>query len=98
MIIILLLYTSLEDETAENCRHNSLLQENFDLVSESIVEEPIRSINRRLQQGELGKSTKWPLLRKNLVLKDYLVQITQELNSLDHLMKIGIVESFLEIV
>lgn len=70
---------SVEDKRGERYSRIGRSQAHIDLVRESVTEDPKMSINRRSQQVGLSESTTWRILRKDLALKAYKVQITQEL-------------------
>ncbi|CAH0550852.1 unnamed protein product [Brassicogethes aeneus] len=58
--------------------------ENIAAVSESVEQDPNLSIPRRSQQLGLSTMTTWRILRKDLSLKPYKVQLVQELKPADH--------------
>lgn len=58
--------------------------ENIAAVSESVEEDPNLSIPRRSQHLGLSTMTTWRILRKDLALKPYKVQLVQELKPADH--------------
>ena len=58
--------------------------ENIALVLESVAEDPTTSISRRSQQLGLSQTTTWRILREDLFLKAYKIQMTQELKPTDH--------------
>lgn len=67
-------------------RHRpSRSQENIDAVRESVEADPRMSIPRRSQELNIPKTTVWRILHKDLSLKAYKVQLTQELKPTDHL-------------
>lgn len=76
---------SVEDKRSEKYSRSGRSEENIDLVVASVVEDPKMSISRRSQQVGLSQTTTWRILRKDLALKAYKVQITQEIKPLDHL-------------
>lgn len=53
-------------------------------VEQSIEEDPNESIRHRAQQLELCPSTLWKILRKDLGLRAYKIQLVQELKPNDH--------------
>ena len=59
-------------------------QEHIDMVRESVAEDPRMSIPRRSQQLGIPQTTTWRILRKDLALKPFKVQLTQELKPADH--------------
>ena len=74
-----------EDQKTEKYSCSGHSQENIDLVCESVAEDPAVSIRSHSQQVGLSVSTAWGILHKDLSLKAYKAQITQELKPLDHL-------------
>lgn len=56
-------------------------------VQESIEDDPNQSIRRRSQQLGLCPSTLWKILRKDLGLKAFKIQLVQELKPNDHRMR-----------
>lgn len=58
--------------------------ENIARVSDSVREEPTTSIRRRSQQLTLSYGTTQRILTKDLHLKAYKIQLTQELKETDH--------------
>lgn len=62
-------------------------EENIGAVSDSVAADPNTSISRRSQQLGLSESTVWRILHKDLALKAYKVQLTQELLPQDHGMR-----------
>uniref|UniRef100_A0A2H1WPX1 SFRICE_035473 n=1 Tax=Spodoptera frugiperda TaxID=7108 RepID=A0A2H1WPX1_SPOFR len=58
--------------------------ENITAVSHSVEEDQKLSISRRSQQLGLSKSTAMRILRKDLALKPYKIQLVQELMLTDH--------------
>jgi len=76
---------SVEDKKREKYSRSGRSLEHIVVVRESVHEEPEMSISRRSQQLGLSESTTWRILHKDLALKAYKVQITQELKPLDHL-------------
>ena len=61
--------------------------ENIATVSDSVAEDPNMSISRRSQQLGLSESTVWRIMHKDLALKAYKIQLTQELKPQDHSMR-----------
>lgn len=57
---------------------------NIAAVSHSVEEDQKLSISRRSQQLGLSKSTTWRILRKDLALKPYKIQLVQELKLTNH--------------
>uniref|UniRef100_A0A1L8EI80 Putative transposable element n=3 Tax=Haematobia irritans TaxID=7368 RepID=A0A1L8EI80_HAEIR len=58
-------------------------EENIASVSESVAEDREMSIRRRSQQLGLCYSTSWKILRENLGVKQYKIQLVQELKPND---------------
>ena len=58
-------------------------EENIASVSESVAEDREMSIRRRSQQLGLCYSTTWKILRKDLGVKPYKIQLVQELKPND---------------
>jgi len=58
------------------------VRENIAAVRESVRENPRRSISRRSQ--ELGLSATWRILRRDLDLHPYKIQLIQELKVNNH--------------
>lgn len=56
-------------------------------VERSVEEDPNESIRRRAQQLDLCPSTLWKILRKDLGLHAYKIQLLQELKPRDHHMR-----------
>lgn len=59
-------------------------RENIAMVRENVAEDPHTSLSRRSQQLGLSETTTWRILRKDLALKPYKVQLTQDLRPTDH--------------
>lgn len=53
-------------------------------VERSVAEDPNESIRHRAQQLQLCPSTVWKILRKDLGLRAYKIQLVQELKPRDH--------------
>lgn len=60
---------------------------NIAAVAESVREDPKQSIRRRSQGLGLSYGTLWSILKKDLGLKAYKIQLVQELKPLDHPMR-----------
>ncbi|EFN80658.1 hypothetical protein EAI_10412, partial [Harpegnathos saltator] len=58
--------------------------ENIAIVSESVQENPRQSILRRAQELGLSQTSTWRILRRDLGLYPYKIQLAQELNVNDH--------------
>ena len=57
-----------------------LTEENIAAVSSSVCDKHLLSIRRRSQQLDLCYSIKWKILRKDLGVKPFKMQLVQELN------------------
>ena len=55
------------------------LKKNFDAVRKSVEDEPRILIQRCSLQLNIPKATVWQVLHKDLSLKSYKIQLTQEL-------------------
>ena len=75
---------SVADDRVQNYSRSGRSQEHIDFVHKSVAEEPEMSISRRSQHVGLSESTTWRILHKDLSLKAYKIQITQELKPMDH--------------
>jgi len=60
-------------------RQNARSAENIAAVRESVWENPRRSISHRSQQLGLSATSTWRILRRDLDLHPYKIQLTQEL-------------------
>ena len=78
---------SLEDAITPARRRNVRTEENIAAVNESVEEDPNLSIRRRSQELGLCPSTTWKILRKDLGLHPYKIQLVQELKPRDHYMR-----------
>lgn len=74
---------SLLDNTRPNRPHPARSEGNIGAVAESVHEDRELSIRRRSQQLGLSYSTTWRILRKDLSLKAYKIQLVQELKPTD---------------
>ena len=70
---------SLKDAITPTRRRNVRTEENIAAVNESVEEDPNLSIRRRSQELGLCPSTTWKILRKDLGLHPYKIQLVQEL-------------------
>lgn len=75
---------SLHDKRVPVRQRNARTQENIDAVAASVRDNPNLSIPRRSQQLNLSQTTTWRILRKDLGLHPYKIQLVQELKPLDH--------------
>ena len=78
---------SLHDAITLTRRRNVRTEENIAAVNESVEEDPNVSIRRRSQELGLCPSTTWKILRKDLGLHPYKIQLVQELKPRDHDMR-----------
>jgi len=78
---------SLEDAITPVRRRNVRTEDNIAAVNESVEEDPNLSIRRRSQELGLCPSTTWKILRKDLGLHPYKIQLVQELKPRDHYMR-----------
>jgi len=60
-------------------RRNARFAENIAAVHESVRENPRRSISRHSQELGLSATSIWQILRRDLGLHPYKIQLTQEL-------------------
>jgi len=74
---------SLLDNTRPNRPHPARSEGNIAMVTESVREDREESIRRRSQQHGLSYATTWRILRKDLGLKAYKIQLVQELKQSD---------------
>ncbi|GFU56040.1 DUF4817 domain-containing protein [Trichonephila clavipes] len=65
-------------------RRRTVRTEAIATVERSIKEDPNESIRHRAQELDLGTSTLWKILRKDLGLRAYKIQLVQELKPNDH--------------
>ncbi|GFV47465.1 DUF4817 domain-containing protein [Trichonephila clavipes] len=65
-------------------RQNRPSQQLIRLTMRSIEEDPNESIRHRAQELDLCPSTLWEILRKDLDLRAYKIQLVQELKPNDH--------------
>lgn len=65
-------------------QRNARSTENVTAVRESIQENPRQSIPRRAQELGLSQTSTWRILRRDLGLHPYKIQLTQELKVNDH--------------
>jgi hypothetical protein len=75
---------TLVDNTHPQRRHTVRTEEVIAAVERSVEEDPNESIRHRAQQLELCPSTLWKILRKDLGLRAYKIQLVQELKPHDH--------------
>ncbi|XP_061380157.1 uncharacterized protein LOC133319497 [Danaus plexippus] len=65
-------------------QRNARSAENIAAVRDSVLENPRQSIPRRAQELGLSQTTTWRILRCDLSLHPYKIQLTQELKVNDH--------------
>lgn len=65
-------------------QRNARSAENIAAVRDSVHENPRQSIPRRAQELGLSQTTTWRILRRDLGLHPYKIQLTQELKVNDH--------------
>ncbi|XP_073847016.1 uncharacterized protein [Musca autumnalis] len=75
---------TLYDNTYPQRRRTVRTEETIAAVEQSVEEIPNESIRHRAQQLELCPSTLWKILRKDLGLRPYKIQLVQELNDEAH--------------
>lgn len=78
---------TLIDNTHPVRRRTVRTQEAIAAVQRSVDNDPNVSIRRRSQQVNLCPSTLWKILRKDLGLRAYKIQLVQELKPQDHLLR-----------
>lgn len=78
---------SLHDVKPPTRARTARSEENIAAVSASVDEDPNLSIPRRAQQLNLSQTTTWRILRKDLGLHPYKIQLVQELKPQDHGMR-----------
>ncbi|GFV77671.1 DUF4817 domain-containing protein [Trichonephila clavipes] len=75
---------TLTDNSHPQRRRTVRTEEAIATVERSIEEDPIESIRHRAQELDLCPSTLWKILRKDLGLRAYKIQLVQELKPNDH--------------
>ncbi|EFN75580.1 hypothetical protein EAI_08636, partial [Harpegnathos saltator] len=75
---------SLNDQPTPVRQRNARSAENIAAVSESVQENPRQSIPRRAQELGLSQTSTWRILRRDLGLHPYKIQLAQELKVNDH--------------
>ncbi|CAK9801727.1 Transposable element Tc3 transposase [Anthophora quadrimaculata] len=75
---------SVADRAVPLRRRNARSKENIDAVAESVSEDPNLSIPRCAQAVGLSATSTWRILRKDLGMHPYKIQLTQELKPQDH--------------
>lgn len=75
---------SLLDKTTRKRPFPARSTENIAAVEQSVRERPSTSIRHRAQELHLSRSTTHRILRKDLALKPYKVQLAQQLKPIDH--------------
>jgi len=76
--------SSINNQPTPVRRRNARSAENIAAVRKSVRENPRRSIFRRLQELGLSTISTWRILRRDLGLHSYKLQLTQELKINDH--------------
>ena len=76
---------SVNDRPTPVRRRNARSAENIAAIRESVQENPRQSIPRRTQELGLSQTTTWRILRRDLGLHPYKIQLTQELKVNDHI-------------
>ena len=74
---------SINNQPTVRCR-NAKSAENITAVRESVRANPRRSISRRSQELGLSATSTWRILRRDLGLHPYKIQLIQELKVNDH--------------
>jgi len=69
---------SINNQPTSVRRRNARSAENIAAVCESVRENPRRSISRRSQKLGLSATSTWRILRRDLGLHPYKIQLTQE--------------------
>ena len=70
---------SVNDRPTPVRRRNARSAENIATIRESVQENPRQSIPRRAQEFGLSQTSTWRILRRDLSLHPYKIQLTQEL-------------------
>ncbi|XP_023021061.2 uncharacterized protein [Leptinotarsa decemlineata] len=83
---------TLIDNSHPQRRRTVRTEEALAAVQRSIEEDPKESIRHRAQELDLCPSTLWKILRKNLGLRAYKIQLVQELKPNDHQVRRRFVE------
>ncbi|GFV51711.1 DUF4817 domain-containing protein [Trichonephila clavipes] len=83
---------TLIDNSHPQRRRTVRTEEAIATVERSIEEDPNESIRHRAQELDLCPSTLWKILRKDLGLRAYKIQLVQELKPNDHQAKRRFVE------
>ncbi|CAG9818978.1 unnamed protein product [Phaedon cochleariae] len=65
-------------------RRHARSADNIDAVRQSVQETPRQSISRRVQELGLPQTSTWRILRRDLDLYPYKIQLTQQLKVNDH--------------
>ncbi|GFV28233.1 DUF4817 domain-containing protein [Trichonephila clavipes] len=76
-------FTLIDNSHPQRCR-TVRTEEAIATVERSIEEDPNDSIRHRAQELDLCPSTLWKILRKDLGLRAYKIQLVQELKPNDH--------------
>lgn len=75
---------SVNNQSTPLRQRNARSAENIAAVRDSVQENPKQSIPRRAQELGLSKTSTWRILRRDLGLHPYKIQLTQELKANDH--------------
>lgn len=75
---------SVNDQPTRVRTRNARSAENITTVRESVQENPRQSIHRRAQELGLSQTSTWRILRRDLGLHPYKIQLAQELKVNDH--------------
>jgi hypothetical protein len=67
---------------------------NIDVVKESVATSPVKSIRKRSQVVDINCSGTWRILKKDLQLKPYKMQVVQSLKPDDFLSRMQMCEKF----
>ena len=71
--------SSVNNQPTPVCQRNARSAENIAAFRESVQENPRQSIPCRAQALGLSQTSTWPILRRDLGLHPYKIQLTQEL-------------------
>ena len=75
---------SVNNQPSPECQRNARSNENIAAVRESLQETPRQSIPRRAQALGFSQTSTWRILRRDLDLHPYKIQLTQQLKVNDH--------------
>ena len=74
-------FTLVDNAHPQRCRTVLTKEEDFAAVEQIIEKEPNESVRHRGQQLELCLSTLWKILRKDLSLRAYKIELVQDFKS-----------------